>query len=234
MNKISNGDRRGAIADSLRMLKEGNGRFASGLRSAAALSSFDRIKDLAKNGQAPFASLLACADSRVPAELVFDCGLGELFVCRVAGTVATSWMIGSLEYSAVVLGTPLTVVMGHTQCGAVEAAVRHVEGLEVGVRSRHIARLARSIAPAVKAVHAAAPAAAYKEILRDTWFENSRHQMREVLAHSPLLRKLRKEGRWDIVAATYNLETGEVRFEDAAPAAGPKGKAASARRPVGV
>lgn len=213
MNKISKSDRRPEIAAALARLKDGNDRFATGLRSADSLASFSRMKDLAQNGQKPFVSVLACADSRVPAEMVFDCGLGELFVCRVAGSVSTAWMIASIEYAALALGAPLTVVMSHTKCGAVEAAVKRVEGVALGINSHHVKKLADSIAPAVRAVHRAHPEATPEQVLRLTWEENARLQMREVLAHSSVLRKLRRENRWDIVSAVYDLDTGRVKFE---------------------
>jgi carbonic anhydrase len=211
MNKLAvAADRRTDIASALARLKEGNDRFRAGLRSTASMATPEKIKALS-NGQAPFVSLLACADSRVPAEIVFDAGLGELFVCRVAGNVSTEWMVGSIEYAALALGTPLTIVMGHTKCGAVGAAIKRCKGESIGVDSRHIEKLADSIAPAVKAVarQAGSSDAHFSELV---CAENARHQMREVLAHSETLRKLRDENKWDIACAVYDIESGAVRF----------------------
>lgn len=210
MNNIIAVDRRPDIASALARLKAGNDRFCAGLRSTASMATPEKIKALA-NGQAPFVSLLACADSRVPAEIVFDAGLGELFVCRVAGNVSTEWMVGSIEYAALALGTPLTIVMGHTKCGAVGAAIKRCNGEDIGVDSRHIEKLADSIAPAVRSVKrfAGATDAHFNELV---CAENARLQMREVLASSATLRKLRVENRWDIACAVYDLESGAVRF----------------------
>lgn len=204
-------DRRPDIAAALSRLKAGNDRFRTGLRATASLATVEKIKAHA-GGQAPFVSLLACADSRVPAEIVFDAGLGELFVCRVAGAVSTPWMVGSIEYAALALGTPLTVVLSHTRCGAVGAAIKLRDGEDIGVKSRHVELLAESIGPAVRAVGREHPDAAGERRSGLVCAENARLQMREVLAQSPVLRKLRRENRWDIVSAVYDLESGRVRF----------------------
>ena len=212
LKKTAPADRRSDIVAGLERLREGNRRFATGLLSAETLTSRDRLKKLATEGQRPFASVLACADSRVPSEMVFDQGLGDLFVCRAAGSVASPLMIASIEYAATALETPLTLVLGHTRCGAVAAAVGAVTGSGGPPGSRHIRALAGKIAPAVREARRERPEAAEDELVRLTWETNPRLQAREVLARSPLLRKLRREGRWDIVQAVYDIESGYVRF----------------------
>src|SRR5690349_21481050 len=110
--------------EALAKLIKGNERFVTGLRSVESLASHLRRRELAESGQEPWAIVLSCSDSRVPAELVFDCGLGELFVVRVAGNIVAPSLIASVEFAAQSFGTPLCVVMGHSQCGAVGAAVQ--------------------------------------------------------------------------------------------------------------
>lgn len=215
--KAAPADRRVDIVTGLARLRAGNVRFATGLLSAETLTSRERLKKLATEGQRPFASVLACADSRVPSEMVFDQGLGDLFVCRVAGSVASPLMIASIEYAATALETPLTLVLGHTRCGAVAAAVGAVTGSGGAPASRHIRELAAKIAPAVRESEREAPECAEEELVRRTWETNARLQAREVLARSPLLRKLRREGRWDIVHAVYDIESGLVNFAAGAP-----------------
>jgi carbonic anhydrase len=112
--------------EAIRLLTAGNDRFVAG-KPQRPNSDLDRARSTAKNGQAPFAAVLACADSRVPVETVFDRGIGDLFVVRVAGNVADPGTLGSIEYAAEHLGTPVVVVLGHTQCGAVTAAMDNTE-----------------------------------------------------------------------------------------------------------
>src|SRR5213078_1022927 len=113
--------------EALKRLEEGNRRFASSVRSARSLPDHDRFKELA-DGQAPFAIILGCADSRVPAELIFDQGLGDLFVIRVAGNIVAPSQVGSVEFAAKRFGTRLVVVMGHSRCGAIMATLEEVLG----------------------------------------------------------------------------------------------------------
>src|SRR5260221_3196407 len=111
-----------AARAALDRLREGNRRFASDMRSAESLSSLTRRAELV-SGQQPFAIVLGCSDSRVPAEIVFDQGLGDLFVIRVAGNIVAPSQIGSVEFAADRFGTRLVVVLGHSMCGAIQATL---------------------------------------------------------------------------------------------------------------
>jgi carbonic anhydrase len=139
--------------DALERLREGNRRFvATGQGGADVLSPAART-ELAK-GQAPFAVVLGCADSRVPPEIIFDQGLGDLFVVRVAGDIAASSQIGSLEFAVQEFGTPLVVVLGHTRCGAVTATAESVRG-SGGEPSPGLRAIVDRVRPAVEGVLAA-------------------------------------------------------------------------------
>src|SRR6185436_13322298 len=116
-----------SASEALKRLMEGNRRFVSGDRSGESLTGQARRSELT-TGQEPFAIILGCSDSRVPAELVFDQGLGDLFVIRVAGNIVASSQIGSVEFAAERFGTPLVVVLGHSQCGAVKATLEELLG----------------------------------------------------------------------------------------------------------
>ena len=121
--------RRDTLApEALQRLKDGNGRYANNLRSVDSMLSHNRRDDLLDGPQAPIAIVLGCSDSRAPAETVFDCGLGDLFVIRVAGNIVAPSQIGSIEFAAERFGTRLVVVMGHTRCGAIEAAIESLTG----------------------------------------------------------------------------------------------------------
>lgn len=110
--------------NALTQLIEGNKRFTSGLRSVNSLATIERLPELAEKGQKPFAIILSCSDSRVPAEIVFDQGAGDLFMVRVAGNTVAPSLLASMEFAATNFGSPLIVVMGHTNCGAVNAAIK--------------------------------------------------------------------------------------------------------------
>jgi carbonic anhydrase len=139
-------------------LRAGNRRFAADLRSLEAVAGRTRRADLLA-GQQPFAIILGCSDSRVPAEIVFDQGLGDLFVIRVAGNIVAPSQIGSVEFAATKFGTPMVVVLGHSRCGAVDAAVKG------GKAEGHIEDLVEAIKPAVSASKAAARASISSIIL---------------------------------------------------------------------
>ena len=194
-------------AAALEGLREGNKRFVSGLRSIEALATSAKRADLVA-AQAPRAVILSCSDSRVPAEIVFDCGLGDLFVVRVAGNVCAPSLVGSVEFAASTFGTKLVVVMGHTSCGAVKAAIdtlAHRSELSPNIRDiveriqpgiAHLTELPRQEAIA-KAVRANVVASA--------------NQLRH---GSRVLEKMIAEGDLVVVGAEYSLETGAVDFFD--------------------
>lgn len=186
----------------LQWLKEGNQRFVSG-RTAKPHQDFNRLKEVAQK-QNPFATILGCSDSRVPNEIIFDQGLGDLFIVRTAGQVSTYASWGSIEFAEELLGTKLIVVLGHTQCGAVNAAVNvpEVPG--------HIVTLINAIKPAVEKAKEKNP----QHVLEESIRENVRMQVQQLKSLEPVLAKRVKEGDLKIVGAVYNLNTGVVEFLD--------------------
>lgn len=197
--------------DALTLLVQGNQRFTSGLRSAEALAGHTQLKDLAQNGQKPFAIILSCSDSRVPAELVFDCGFGDLFVVRVAGNIVQPSQIASIEYAAKVLGASLCVVMGHSKCGAVQAAVDTVSGKQADL-GPNISLLIELIRPAVKEAISKTKGNG-DEVLDSCVRQNVRTTAATILEKSSILRSLADEGKFRVSRAHFALETGTVQFE---------------------
>jgi carbonic anhydrase len=171
----------GVSADeALRLLIQGNERFAAN-KTAHPHSNFDRLVDTAEHGQHPFATVLGCSDSRVPVELLFDQGFGDIFVVRVAGGVCADDETGSIEYGVSHLGTPILVVLGHTQCGAVTATVEHEHA------DGHIKSLVSHIEPAVKRVRAAHPELSGAALIEKAVVENVYVAIEELFDHSPMV-----------------------------------------------
>lgn len=152
-------------------------------------------------GQAPFAVIITCSDSRVPPEIVFDQRLGDLFVIRVAGNVVDDFAIGSIEYGVTVLGADLIVVLGHSNCGAVEGALK---GLKF---DNHIQEVLNAIQPAI--ADATGDSRLEKAIKA-----NVRHVEQKLKNSKPVLAKLQQDGRIRIVGAYYDLASGKVEFLD--------------------
>jgi carbonic anhydrase len=196
--------------DAVKRLEDGNARFAAGLRSVDSLASGKRLAELAKHGQTPFAAFLACADSRAPTEAIFDCGLGELFVTRVAGNVVSPHMVASLEYGAIHLGTSLIVVMGHTGCGAVKAAVA-ASGAKKSDLTHSLQMLVDDMKPAVVSSKKLEGVSA-KSLIKTVERENVRLNCRALLERSETLAGLVKERRVQIVGALFHMDTGRVEF----------------------
>ncbi len=180
-------------ADALALLYAGNGRFAAGT-PAAPNRDLARLKEVAPL-QKPFAAFLGCADSRVPVEIVFDQGFGDLFVTRIAGNVSTPEIAGSLEFAAEILGAKVLFVLGHTECGAVTAAVK---GDEV---PGQISSLFYHLRPAVRAAKGDVPAAVR---------ENVRNQIDVLRESSPVLARRVRAGRLVVAGGVYDLATGRV------------------------
>lgn len=190
--------------EALARLIAGNERFMRG-QTHWTTAPRETLADLAK-GQSPFATILGCSDSRVPPEWIFDAGLGELFVIRVAGNVLSPEVAGSLQYAGTHLHTPLFVVLGHEGCGAVEAALasKH-EGAEFRAR---IQKLLESIAPALPDLE---PELTSRERLARAVAANVRWTVRQIL-DSPEGQARQAEGWMKIVGAIYEIETGRVRW----------------------
>jgi carbonic anhydrase len=178
----------------IEQLIQGNKRFANQKTKQPNRGSF-RLREVAK-GQNPFAAILGCADSRVPAEIVFDQGLGDLFVVRVAGNVATPEEIGSLEYGTLVLGAKVILVLGHQKCGAVKATIedKPVPG--------KIGSILEQIKPAVVASQGQAG-----DALKNATLANIKNQI-AILKSSPVVADLIKADKLKVIGGFYDLDTG--------------------------
>jgi len=189
----------------LTVLRDGNARWVSGHTQNPRTDESTR-RDTAENGQHPFATILTCADSRIPVERVFDRGIGELFVVRVAGNVVAETEAGTMEYGVEHLHTPLIVVMGHTGCGAVKAAC---EGGEAGGNVRF---LIGEIEPAVRRAATMHPLMQGAELLGVAVRENVMQSMFDLLATSESIRTSVDNGTVRLVGAVYDISTGEVEW----------------------
>lgn len=199
-------------SSALTLLLEGNRRFASGLRSIETIASTAYLKDLAENGQKPFAIVLTCSDSRVPAEMIFDRGLGDLFVIRVAGNIIAPSLLASIEFAATSFGTPLCVVMGHSGCGAVKAAIgAEMNGDHPG--SPNLQKLVAKVKPAVRSVVRKNGGIAPQNLLDLATIANVQRTAELIERESPIVRKLIDSGKFLIAGAVYDLHTGRVHFE---------------------
>jgi carbonic anhydrase len=194
----------------LQRLREGNARFVSGDTDCESRSYPVRREQLVA-GQDPFAIIVGCSDSRVPVELLFDQGLGELFVIRVAGNVVGKTQLASIEFAAGEYGTQLVVVLGHTGCGAVTAAFAAMQSGDEP-DSGNLRRLVRMIRPAaersVRRGEAPDEAALVDRVCR----ENVRQSVDAIRNEAGILRRLVDEGRLVVVGAEYSLTTGLVEF----------------------
>ncbi|HYO64888.1 MAG TPA: carbonic anhydrase [Archangium sp.] len=194
----------------LQRLQEGNRRFVQHVRIPEAAG--DRAALAA--GQSPFATILSCSDSRVPSELVFDQGLGDLFVIRVAGNVVAPSLIGSVEFAAATFGTRLVVVMGHSRCGAINATLNFIEH-QVDSPSENIHDIVERCRPAVESVvHAAGPGVERERLVHEAVRANVRQSCAHLRHGSRLLERLIQEGGLMVVGADYSLDTGVVDFFD--------------------
>jgi carbonic anhydrase len=189
--------------EALEKLLEGNKRFTGAEREYPNQKAQHR-KSTAKEGQKPFVSILSCSDSRVPIEHVFDVGIGEIFVVRVAGNVADKIEIGSLEYGTGHLGTPLLVVMGHTKCGAVTAVVTK------SAVGGNVVSIVKDIQPAVDKAKADYPSLPEDELIPKAIKANVWKAVEDILKNSEEIRKLVKDGKLKVVGALYDIETGVV------------------------
>jgi len=191
-------------------LREGNRRFVENVRSVESMLSLSARTKLAE-GQHPFAIVLTCSDSRVPAEIIFDCGLGDLFVVRVAGNVVAPSLVGSVEYAATTFGTSLVVVMGHTHCGAIRATLDVLRKRGAPV-SDNVRDLVERVTPA--AAELVAANLPEDEIVKRVTRANVRVSVSHLRHGSRLLESMVNEGKIAIVGAEVSLETGFVDFFD--------------------
>lgn len=198
-------------SQALELLVSGNRRFQKGLFTSFGVESIERRRELAEKGQSPFAIVLTCSDSRIPTEMVFDCGLGELFVIRVAGNVVEPALVASIEFAAQALGTSLCIVMGHSQCGAIKAAYQTcVHGTPVP--TDNLGRLVTLMQPAVVIAAAKHEKKGEAEILRHATMQNVFNSIDHIHTSSSAVRELCGKGELAIIGAHYDIRSGEVDF----------------------
>ena len=199
--------------EALDRLRDGNRRFASGIRTHDVLASQARLSALV-DGQEPFAIILGCSDSRVPAEIVFDQGLGDLFVIRVAGNIVAASQVGSVEFAAEQFHTRLVVVLGHTQCGAITATIDQLQ--QPGDhRSRNLRSLVARIRPSVETLLATDLKHDREALVHHAGRANIRASVDHLRHGSEILEQLIQNEGLLVVGAEYSLETGVVDFFDA-------------------
>src|SRR5881396_2287431 len=191
-----------APAEAISKLKEGNGRYTGGNLQHPGQTA-ERRTELA-NTQHPFATIVSCSDSRVPPEIVFDQGLGDLFIVRVAGNVINDEGLGSVEYTVDHLGTRLILVLGHQSCGAVKAARETIAAK--GKAPGHIESLVTAIQPAVEATA--------KDDLDATIKANIKHVVQALRSSTPILKAEVDSGKIQVIGGYYSLDTGAVTFLD--------------------
>jgi carbonic anhydrase len=197
-----------SAADALTRLRDGNRRFVEGTCSNNEKMSGARRAELL-DGQNPFAVILSCSDSRVPVELVFDQGLGDLFVIRVAGNIVAPSQIGSVEFAAEQLGTHLVVVLGHSNCGAVNATLKALmEAQET--RSANLQTIVDHIRPALEPLIKENGTIGLDEAVA----ANVRQSVDHLRRGSSILEGLIQSGELAVVGAEYSIESGKVRFLD--------------------
>jgi len=185
----------------IQMLQDGNARFIETKQVNRDL--LNQVSDTSV-GQFPYAVLLSCIDSRVPAELVFDQGIGDIFNVRVAGNIVNEDVLGSIEYSCKVAGSKLVLVLGHTSCGAVTAACKKVE---LG----NITHLLSKITPAVEKIATTNPDM-NAETIELVVEENVRMSIENIRAKSPILNEMETAGEIKIIGGIYSVATGKVSF----------------------
>ena len=199
----------------LEKLREGNARFASGTPTHSGLGGATRRDELVE-GQAPFAVVLGCSDSRVPVEIVFDRDLGDLFVIRVAGNIVASSQIGSVEFAAQRYQTRLVVVMGHSRCGAVQATLDELRRPSES-RSPNLHAIVDRIRPSVEELLETGLAGDEEALLQRAVRANVRAAVNHLRHGSEVLERLIRNDGLVVAGALYSLESGAVDFFDDAP-----------------
>jgi carbonic anhydrase len=198
--------------EALERLRAGNRRFVADDRSQHSITSEARRRELA-DGQAPFAIILGCADSRVPAEIVFDQGLGDLFVIRVAGNIVAPSQIGSVEFAAETYGTRLVVVLGHSRCGVVLATLDQLRRPSE-TQSRNLKSIVDRVRPSVEALLFTEHRRDEEGLVREAVRANVRVSANQLRHGSDILEQLIARHGLAVVGAEYSLETGVVDFFD--------------------
>jgi carbonic anhydrase len=198
--------------EALQRLVDGNRRFAVERRSSAAATSHVRRREVAA-GQEPFAIVLGCSDSRVPAEIVFDQGLGDLFVIRVAGNIVAPSQVGSVEFAAEQFGVRLVVVLGHSSCGAILATLDELEK-PPGERRRHLASIVDRVRPSVEPLLATGLSDDRAALVERVVRANIRASANHLRHGSQVIEQFIHQNDLLVVGAEYSLDTGLVDFFD--------------------
>jgi carbonic anhydrase len=199
-----------AAREALTRLREGNRRFVANVRGSEAFRNDTRRSELTA-GQQPFAIILGCSDSRVPAEIVFDQGLGDLFVIRVAGNIVAPSQIGSVEFAAERFGTRLVVVLGHSQCGAILATLEELR-TPTENQSRNLRSIVDRVRPSVEGLLATDLGRDLDSLVKHAVRANIRASASQLRHGSQLVEQLIKDDGLLVVGAEYSLETGAVEF----------------------
>ncbi|KON48685.1 carbonic anhydrase [Mariprofundus ferrooxydans] len=203
-----------SATEALNRLIEGNRHFVSEAESSTLTDQTRRTALLA--GQEPFAIILGCSDSRVPAEIVFDQGLGDLFVIRVAGNIVAPSQVGSVEFAAERFGTPLVIVLGHSKCGAVQATIEELERPQES-RSTNLLSIVNRIRPSVEPLLETKAADSHDTLMHHAVRANIRASANHLRHGSQILENLIQQGKLLVVGAEYSIETGVVDFFDGMP-----------------
>jgi carbonic anhydrase len=204
--------------EALARLREGNRRFVASIKSGDATYGQTRRVDLASD-QAPFAIILGCSDARVPAEIVFDQGLGDLFVIRVAGNIVAPSQVGSVEFAASRFGTRLVVVLGHSKCGAILATIEELQRPAEN-QSRNLRSIVDRVRPSVEGLLKSPIKNDLDALVDHAVRFNVSLSANHLRYGSEVLEQLMRTDGLLVIGAEYSLETGEVEFFDGVPAAG--------------
>ena len=192
-------------------LMQGNQRFVSGLRSVEPMMAHLKMAELAANGQKPFAVVLTCSDSRSPVEMIFDQGLGELFVVRVAGNVVAPSLLASMEFAVANFGSSAIVVLGHSLCGAVNATVSHAKNPTQPLPSPHLEELVGRIRPAVEFTQREHSRDS-QDFLHHATLANIQRSKSLILEQSRIVREAVNQGKLVVEGALLDIATGQVKF----------------------
>ncbi len=204
--------------EALERLQRGNARFATSVNGSDEQLTHPRRAELVTT-QEPFAIILGCSDSRVPAEIVFDQGLGDLFVIRVAGNIVAPSQVGSVEFAAARFGTPLVVVLGHSQCGAILATLEELRRPTAN-QSPNLRAIVDRVRPSVEGLLAAGAIKDQDALVHAAVRSNIRASTNHLRHGSALLEQLIQQDGLLVVGAEYSLDTGVVDFFDVPPAGG--------------
>ncbi|TCS40119.1 carbonic anhydrase [Reinekea marinisedimentorum] len=195
--------------EALQRLKEGNERFVTQMTQQELASEKRRLNLL--EGQSPFAIILGCSDSRVPAEIIFDQGLGDLFVIRVAGNIVAPSQVGSIEFAVETFGTPLVVVLGHNSCGAIKATLNAIKNPEQEP-SHNLMSIVSRIRPSLETLVETDLQHNEKDLMKFAVRANIRTSVSQIRYSSPYLETQIQSGKLMVVGAQYSLEEGKIHF----------------------